>query len=64
MVTEMIEKKGDKKLLGVNWVSKFLRPHPNIELAYIPPLDKERAMAQEPEILRGWFELYKRIKDD
>ena len=63
MVTEMLEKKGDKKLLGVNWVSKFLRRHPNIKLAYIPPLDKERAMAHEPEILRGWLELYKRIKD-
>ena len=29
---------------------------------YIPPIDKERAMAQEPEILCGRFKLYESIK--
>ena len=64
MAKEILEKKGDKKPLGINQVSKFLRRHLNIKSAYIPPLDKERAIAQEPEILRGWFELYKRVKEE
>ncbi len=36
--------------------------HPEVKTAYIPPLDKERAMAQDPEVLSGWFDLYLRIK--
>ncbi len=33
-----------------------------VKTAYIPPLDKERAMAQNPEILSGWFNLYLQTK--
>ncbi len=36
--------------------------HPEVKTAYIPPLDKERVMVQDPEVLSGWFDLYLRIK--
>ena len=62
MVTELLQKKGDLKPLGVNQIQKFLRRHPNIKSIYIPPLDKEQVIAQEPEILYSWFKLYKSIK--
>ena len=43
-------------------MQKFLSRHKGIKTKYIPPLDKERALAQDPQILKDWFELYRRIK--
>ena len=36
--------------------------YPEVKTAYIPPLDKERAIAQDPEVLSSWFNLYLHIK--
>ena len=43
-------RKEDMRLLGVNWAQKFLARHPEIKIVYIPPLDKEHAIAQDPEV--------------
>ena len=63
MAQELLTAKGDNKPIGVNWTQKFLSRHPEIKTAYVPPLDKERAIAQEPAILTEWFELYQSLKD-
>lgn len=62
MAEDLLKVKGDFKPLGINWTQKFLKRHKEIKTKYIPPLDKERALAQDPEILMGWFKLYRRIK--
>ena len=64
MATELLEAKGDKKPLGKNWVQKFLIRHSQIKIIYVPPLDKERAKAQDPNLIRDWFELYHRTKKE
>ena len=43
-------------------MQKFLSRYKEIKTKYIPPLDKERALAQDPQILQDWFELYGCIK--
>ena len=62
MAEDLLRAKGDIQPLGKNWVQKFLSRHKEIKTKYIPPLDKERALAQDPQILKDWFELYRRIK--
>ncbi len=61
---ELLIKKGDDKPVGVNWPQKFLKRHSDIKTVYIPPLDKERAMAQDHDILAGWFNLFQSLKKE
>lgn len=58
MVEELLLRKGDTRPLGVHWIQKFLKRHPDIRTIYIPPLDEERANAQDHKILAGWFSLF------
>jgi len=62
MAEDLLRAKGDSKPLGINWTQKFLKRHKQLKTKYIPPLDKERALAQDPYILSDWFQLYQRIK--
>ena len=64
MANELLLKKGDRKPIGINWPQKFMKRHPSIKSAYIPPLDKERAIAQDPTILQDWFQLYLRVRSE
>ena len=61
---ELCYAKGDIKALGINWTQKFLRRHPDIKTKYVPPLDEERAAAQDPEILSDWFHLFRKTLDE
>lgn len=45
MVIDMLVNKEDLDPLGVNWQAGFLKRHPDLKSKFIPPLDKERAMA-------------------
>jgi hypothetical protein len=58
MAEEMLQAKGDTAPLGVNWQEAFLRRHPELKSRFIPPLDKERASAQDRDIIADWFDLY------
>ena len=51
MVQELLISKGDTQILGVNWVSCFLDRHPELGSRYVPLLDKERALAQNPDTI-------------
>ena len=44
--------------VGKDWPRAFLARHPELKSKFIPPLDKERAMAQDPDILLRWFSLF------
>jgi hypothetical protein len=61
---ELLIKKGDDKPVGVNWPQKFVKRHPQIKTVYIPPLDKERAMTQDHDILADWFNLFQSLKKE
>ena len=62
IANDILRKKGNPATVGINWTQKYLARHPDLKTKYIPPLDKERALAHNPEIINGWFELYKKLK--
>ena len=64
MAKELLNKKGDTEALGINWIQKFLSRHPELKTRYSPPLDKERALAQDPDTLRGWFDLFQQTVNE
>jgi Tc5 transposase DNA-binding domain len=45
MAIDMLLDKEDPVPLGLNWTGAFLSRHPKLKSKFIPPLDKERAMA-------------------
>jgi hypothetical protein len=59
MATELLVAKGDTVDLGVHWTDQFLRWHPKLRTKFVTELDKERAKAEDPDIFKDWFELYK-----
>ena len=63
MARELLEAKNDIQPVGVNWPAKFLSRHPELKTKFVPPLDKERHGAQDPAIIRQWFELYQRARN-
>jgi len=59
MAIELLADKGDMKDLGIHWTEQFLHRFPQLKTKFVAGLDKERAEAQDPDIFRHWFELYK-----
>lgn len=62
LTQELCQKKGDNAPIGINYTQKFMNRHKDLKTKYIPPLDKERANAQDPVLLQGWFELFQQTK--
>jgi len=59
IATNLLVEKGDTRDLGVHWTDQFLARHPDLRSKFVEALDKERAKAQDIDILQDWFELYK-----
>jgi len=51
--------KGDTEDLGVHWTEQYIDRHPQLKSKFVSALDKECAEAQDQDIFRHWFELYK-----
>ena len=64
MAHELLQAKSDYKELGVNWNSGFLERHRALQSKYSPTLDQECYLAQDPEIIQQWFDLYRLIKTE
>lgn len=64
MASELLKAKGDTEPLGHNWPQHFLARNSDLRSRYVPPLDKERAVAADPERIRRYFELFKQEKDE
>ena len=63
MAQELLCSKGDNDPIGLNWPSKFLHRNPSIKTQYVPALDKERALAEDPKIIAHWFDLFLQLKE-
>ena len=44
--------------LGIHWTRSFLSRHPDLKKKFVVGLDKERSLAQNPEIITNWFQLF------
>ena len=63
MAKDMLIKKGDIKSLGKNWQAYFFQRHPELKSKFIPPLNKKRARAQNPEVFQRYFDLFQTFRD-
>jgi hypothetical protein len=59
MAVELLKDKGDTTDLGTHWTEQFLNRYSEVQSRFVSPLDGRRAEAQDPEIYRHWFQLYK-----
>ena len=64
MAEELLRVKGDYAPLGVNWIKKFISRNPSIKSVYVPALDTQRALAEDPVIFSYWFDLFLRLKTE
>lgn len=56
MATHFVRSHGVKNPnLGVNWTSRFLTRHPQLETKFAVRLDKQRGYANNPHIIRDFF---------
>ena len=51
------EKEGDPKLavLGKNWITRFLDPHPQLAGKFSTQIDRQRVFANNPITLRNYY---------
>jgi hypothetical protein len=62
MASEILQAKGDKEELGQHWHDSFLRRHPALKKRFVNGLERERAFAEDPDIISKWFDLYNSFK--
>ena len=49
-------------LVGINWVSIFVRRTPELKVKFNRKYDYLRAKCEDPEVIRDWFRLVQNIK--
>jgi len=59
MATELLHAKGSKEELGIHWTDRFFARYPELKAKFYGGLDRQRALASDPDILTAWFNLYK-----
>ena len=57
MACELLQAKGDTKELGIHWTEQFLKRHLILKSKFITGLEKDRVAAEDPDIIKAWFEL-------
>jgi hypothetical protein len=62
MAIELLKGKGDINDLGINWTQGFLRRHPDLKSRFVPLLDKDRVVAEDPDQIQRYFELFQATK--
>ena len=50
--------------LGKNWVSRFLKRHPNLHTVRGRSIEATRIRESSPEVLKKWFEEFKRVIEE
>jgi hypothetical protein len=58
MVETMCRAKGDFKPIGHNFQDRFFKRWPELKSKFAPPLDKQRAGAEDPAVFQRYFELF------
>ena len=58
---DLLRAKGDIEELGIYWTRSFLLRYPELKKKFVVGLDKERSLAQNPDIITNWFQLFRDI---
>lgn len=65
MAIELLKAQGEDLTtnpLGINWHRGFLNRHLDLKSRIVPPLNKDRVIAEDPEQIARYFELYRTKK--
>ena len=62
MATLVSKDSGGLDRVGINWVHRFLKRHPEIHTKLGVKIDAQRLRNTTPETLEAWFEKFKEVK--
>ena len=59
MANLLLETRGTTPIqtVGVNWVTKFVKRHPELNIRFSTRYNYERAKCEDPKIIKDWFNL-------
>jgi hypothetical protein len=52
----------DQDLVGQNWAPNFVKRRPKLKVKFNRKYDYKRALCEDPEVIRGWFQLVENTK--
>lgn len=62
MAEEILKENGSGiQMLSLDWPMRFVKRHPDLKTKFVPPIDKDRVLAQDPRFLAHWFQLYQEL---
>jgi RecB family endonuclease NucS len=48
--------------VGQNWAANFVKRRPELKVKFNRKYDYKRALCEDPEVIRGWFQLVENTK--
>jgi hypothetical protein len=63
MANRLLELRGGERV-GVNWVTNFVRRHPEIQTRLTRRIDYQRIKCEDPDIYQAWFILVRRTIEE
>ena len=61
MANRLLRERGGKEV-GKNWVDRFVQRNPELRTRRSRPYDHQRALCEDPALIKGWFELVQNTK--
>ena len=61
MADRLLRERGGKPT-GKNWVNNFIKRTPELRTRWSRPYDRQRAVCEDPAIIRPWFSLVQLVK--
>jgi hypothetical protein len=59
---QILREKDDHTSVGANWHLNFLKRHPELRTALSRPIDKQRVIAENPDVYIRFFRLYEEAR--
>ena len=61
MANRLLRERGGEEV-GKNWVDRFVQRNPELRTRRSRPYDHQRALCEDPALIKGWFELVQNTK--
>jgi hypothetical protein len=62
LANQILQEKDDHTPVGANWHLNFLKRHPELRTALSRPIDKQRVMAENPDVYIQFFRLFEETR--
>ena len=61
MANRLLRERGGEEV-GKNWVDRFIQRNPELRTRRSRPYDRQRAVCEDPVLIKAWFELVQDMK--